>query len=85
MAKVLRCSDVGFECDGVIRAETEEEVLKQAAEHARTVHNLQEMTEEIVEKVRGAIRDEQSLWRLTEQNRTVDCRPVLLHLNGYHC
>ena len=28
MAKVLRCSDVGFECDGVIRAETEEEVLK---------------------------------------------------------
>jgi len=58
MAKVLRCSDVGFECDAVIRAETEEEVLKQAAEHARTVHNLQEMTEEVVEKVRGAIRDE---------------------------
>jgi predicted small metal-binding protein len=42
----------------VIRAETEEEVLKQAAEHARTVHNLQEMNEEVVEKVRGAIRDE---------------------------
>ncbi len=58
MAKVLRCSDVGFECDGVIRAKTEEEVLKQAAEHARTAHNLQEMTEEVVEKVRGAIRDE---------------------------
>ena len=50
MAKVLHCSDVGFECDGVILAETEEEVLKQAAEHARTVHNLQEMTEEVVEK-----------------------------------
>ena len=58
MAKVLRCSDVGFECDAVIHAETEEEVLKQAAEHARTVHNLQEMTEEVVEKVRGVIRDE---------------------------
>lgn len=58
MAKVLRCSDVGFECDAVIHAETEEEVLKQAAEHARTVHNLQEMTEEVVDKVRGAIRDE---------------------------
>jgi predicted small metal-binding protein len=42
----------------VIRAETEEEVLKQAAEHARAEHNLQEMTEEVVEKVRGAIRDE---------------------------
>ena len=58
MAKVLRCSDVGFECDGVIRAETEEEVLKQAAEHSQEAHNLQEMTDEVVEKVRGAIRDE---------------------------
>jgi len=45
MAKVLRCSDVGFECDGVIRAETEEGVLKQAAQHAQEAHNLQEMTE----------------------------------------
>ena len=58
MAKVLRCNDVGFECDGVIRAETEEEVLKQAAEHARTVHNLQEITDEVVQKVRAAIQDE---------------------------
>lgn len=58
MAKVLRCSDVGFECDGVIRAETEEEVLKQAAQHAQEAHNLLEMTDEVVEKVRAAIRDE---------------------------
>ena len=58
MAKVLRCRDVGFDCDGVIRAETEEEILKKAAEHAQTVHNLKEITEEVVEKVRAAIRDE---------------------------
>lgn len=58
MAKVLKCSDVGFECDGVIRAATEEEILKQAAEHAKTVHNLEELTEEVVEKVRAAIQDE---------------------------
>ncbi len=58
MAKILRCSDVGFECSSVIRAETEEEVLKQAAEHAQAVHNVKEMTEEIVEKVRAAIQDE---------------------------
>ena len=65
MAKVLRCSDVGFECDGVIRAETEEEVLKQAAEHAKSVHNLEEISDEVVEKVRAAIQDEQGLQRLT--------------------
>ena len=59
MAKVLRCSDVGFECEGVIRAETEEEVMQQAAEHAKTVHDVQELTDEIVQKVKAAIQDEQ--------------------------
>jgi predicted small metal-binding protein len=58
MAKVLRCSDVGFECEAVIRAETEEEVLKKAAEHAQSVHNLKEISDEVVEKVRAAIQDE---------------------------
>ena len=58
MAKVLHCRDVGFDCDGVIRAETEEEILKKAAEHAQTVHNLKEISQEVVDKVRAAIRDE---------------------------
>ncbi len=58
MAKVLRCSDVGFECEGVIRAETEEEVLRKAAEHAKLEHNLEEISDEVVEKVRAAIQDE---------------------------
>jgi predicted small metal-binding protein len=58
MAKVLRCSDVGFDCEGVIRAETEEEVLKKAAEHAKSEHNLEEISDEVLEKVRAAIQDE---------------------------
>lgn len=58
MAKVLHCRDIGFDCEGVIRGETEEEVLQQAAEHARTVHNLQEIDDKTVEKIRAAIRDE---------------------------
>ena len=58
MAKVLRCNDVGFECEGVIHAETEEEVLKQAAEHAKSEHNLEEISDEVVEKIRAAIQDE---------------------------
>ena len=28
MAKVIDCADVGFDCDGVIRAETEEEIQR---------------------------------------------------------
>ena len=56
--KVLRCRDVGFDCDGVMRAETEEEILRQAAEHAKTVHNLSEISEQAIEKIRAVIRDE---------------------------
>ena len=56
--KVLRCRDVGFDCDGVIRAEIEEEILRQAAEHAKTVHNLSQISEQAVEKIRAVIRDE---------------------------
>ena len=58
MAKVLQCKDVGFQCDGVVRADTEEQVLQMAAEHARTVHGITNLTEEVVEKVRSVIREE---------------------------
>ena len=52
MAKVIRCSD------GVIRADTEEEALQMAAEHAKTVHGVTEITDEIVAKVKSIIVDE---------------------------
>lgn len=58
MTKVVHCRDVGFDCDGVVRAETEEEALQQVAVHAKEVHNLETVTDEIVEKVRSVMRDE---------------------------
>ena len=58
MAKVLHCRDVGFDCEGVVRAETEEEVLQQVAEHAKKAHGLQDLTDDIVEKVKSLIKDE---------------------------
>lgn len=58
MAKVLKCKDVGMDCDFVARGETEEEVLKLAAEHAGPVHGMTEMTDDVVAKVRAAIQDE---------------------------
>jgi predicted small metal-binding protein len=57
MTKVVRCRDIGFKCDGVVRAETEEEVLKQIAAHAKTVHNLETVSPEVVAKVRQVMRD----------------------------
>ena len=40
MAKSLRCADAGLVCKAVVTADTEEEVLAQAIEHARTVHGV---------------------------------------------
>jgi predicted small metal-binding protein len=55
--KTLRCKDVGFDCAGVIEGETEEEVLEQAAEHARTTHQI-EVTPELVAQIRLHILEE---------------------------
>jgi predicted small metal-binding protein len=58
MEKVILCRDVGFDCKGVIRAESEEEAIAQAVDHARAVHGLTEITDEVAAKVRAAVRDE---------------------------
>ncbi|MCL5951178.1 MAG: DUF1059 domain-containing protein [Chloroflexi bacterium] len=56
--KTLRCRDAGFDCPAEMRGETEEEVMEKAAEHARSVHGLSEISREAVEKIRTLIRDE---------------------------
>jgi predicted small metal-binding protein len=42
----------------VARGDSEQEILEQAAEHARNEHGVNEITPELAEKVRSAIRDE---------------------------
>jgi predicted small metal-binding protein len=54
--KELRCRDVGFDCGAVVRAETEEEVLRQAAEHAGNTHGLTNLDADTVQKIRSKIR-----------------------------
>ena len=56
--KTLHCSDAGFECQAVVTAETEEEILAQAAEHARTVHGVT-VTPELAEQIKQLIKTEE--------------------------
>jgi predicted small metal-binding protein len=58
--KALHCGDLMAGCDYVARGATEEEVLTQAAEHAKTAHGMSEITPELAQKVKAAIRDEQT-------------------------
>ena len=52
----LRCRDVGFDCDAVVHAETDEEILAQAAAHAKDVHNV-EVTPQQAEQIATLIHD----------------------------
>ena len=55
MTKEIRCRDVGVDCDWVVSGETEEEIMKKAAEHAKKDHGMDEIPQELVERVRAAI------------------------------
>ena len=58
MGKTIHCKDVGFDCEGVVRAGSEKEVLQLAAEHAKSVHGVSKLTNEMVAKVKSVIRDD---------------------------
>jgi predicted small metal-binding protein len=56
MAKVLRCNDLFPGCSIEARGETEEEILAQAAEHARRDHGVTRIDPPTLAKVKAAIR-----------------------------
>ena len=60
MGKVLRCRDLGMNCSQELRAETEEELLQLAAEHAEKDHGIHasSIPPSIMAMVRAAIKDE---------------------------
>ena len=59
MARRMDCRDVGQDCDFVARGDSDEEVMGQVAEHARTAHGMEEVPSELAEKARAVIRDEE--------------------------
>jgi predicted small metal-binding protein len=58
MSKILNCGDVSPGCDFEIRGESEHDVLRQAAEHAKTAHSMESMPPDILSKLKSAIHDE---------------------------
>ena len=60
MAKVLRCRDIGVDCDFVTFGLTVEEVMQKAKDHACADHGFAGIPPELAEKVKAAIRDEEA-------------------------
>jgi len=56
MGFTLSCGDVVPGCPAQVAGESEDDVLRQAADHARTEHGLDELDDATVAKVRQAIR-----------------------------
>jgi predicted small metal-binding protein len=40
LVKSISCREAGFDCDYVVKGETEEEVMKNGAEHVNKVHGM---------------------------------------------
>ena len=61
MGKKFMCKDLGVDCPFVARGATEEEVMTEAAKHAKEVHGYtdeQLSDPEMVKKVKEAIKNE---------------------------
>jgi predicted small metal-binding protein len=59
MSKIVSCREVGVDCDFEARGETEQEVLRQCAEHAKSAHGMDEIPADLAAKVRASIHDEE--------------------------
>ncbi len=58
MAKVLRCREVGMDCDFEARGGSEQEVLAKAAAHAKTDHGMDPIPDDVMKKVKAAVHEE---------------------------
>ena len=56
--KTLACGDLVPGCQAVVVAETDEEILQIAAQHAVEAHGMT-VDDELVAAVKGAIREEE--------------------------
>ena len=59
MGKIIDCNKVNptSGCSHVVRGETEEELLRNAAQHAKE-HGIVEVTPELIDQIKANIEDE---------------------------
>lgn len=56
MEKRLTCKNLGYECDYMVRDESEEQILKKFADHAENIHKVT-FTKELRERAKSLIRE----------------------------
>jgi len=57
MAKILKCRDVGVDCDHVIRGVNEQEIMEKAQQHAAKDHSMPTIPRDLLKRAKAAIHD----------------------------
>jgi predicted small metal-binding protein len=57
MAKKFACRDIGMSCGFEARASSEQELVGKIAAHAKKVHNMSEIDQATMSKVKVAIKE----------------------------
>jgi predicted small metal-binding protein len=55
--KRFECGTVVDGCEGVVTGESEDDVLRAAAEHAASVHGISEVPDTLAARIRAGITD----------------------------
>lgn len=58
MSLTLACGDVVAGCPAVVHAETEDELLAQAGQHAADAHGMTDIDDETMAAIKGAVRQD---------------------------
>lgn len=60
MVKTLRCKHIGPDanCQFVAHGETNEEILQQVAEHAKSIHGMTQIPEELIQAALANIQND---------------------------
>lgn len=56
MAYEFDCTNVVPGCEGTVTGDTKDEVVQEAAKHAREAHGMTELPDELVERVLASIQ-----------------------------
>lgn len=69
------CREAGFNCDYIVKGETDEEILNNSQQHAMSAHGMKvgTFTTQYKDKLKGLIKDTAvKLWDRDEEKRTLE-------------
>jgi predicted small metal-binding protein len=52
----FKCKDIGMTCGFEAKANTEDELMKKIAEHAKAVHNMKTIPPDVMASIKKAIK-----------------------------